>query len=265
MANYLVVCLSLSTRTWHLRLHTGSVQSWNHLHRLFTSNFCATCVDQELTGPRQHCPEERRVPLRVHPVVLQQEKHYPRGQRQIDNYFFKKGLREPSLIQNLAIKNPRTSEEMFYITNRYGLAEEVTLDTREQKESCHTNQPSSSKGHDKKRKVDHSINMVEWPSCHKEYRPRPGKFKGFLDRICIFHPQGKHKTRDYDRLQGFADEILKMTQAANQEKKPKDPKCELPKAHKGVNYIFGGPGSYEPKGKLKLTARGGHRGQTYYP
>jgi hypothetical protein len=29
------------------------------------------------------------------------------------------------------MKNPRTSEEMFYIANRYALAEEVTVDTRE--------------------------------------------------------------------------------------------------------------------------------------
>jgi hypothetical protein len=31
------------------------------------------------------------------------------------------------------MKNPRTSEEMFTIANRYALAEEVTLDTTEQK------------------------------------------------------------------------------------------------------------------------------------
>jgi hypothetical protein len=102
--------------------------------------------------------------------------------------FFKKGLREPSLIRKLAMKNPRVSEEMFYITNRYALDREATLDNREQKESGHTNEPSSSKGHDKKGKVDHSINAVEWPHRHKEYWPRPGEFDGFLDRICIFTP-----------------------------------------------------------------------------
>jgi hypothetical protein len=54
---------------------------------------------------------------------------------------------------------------MFVITNKYTLAEEATLDTREQKEkeSGHMEQPSSSKGHDKKRKVDHSVNVVEGP------------------------------------------------------------------------------------------------------
>jgi hypothetical protein len=31
------------------------------------------------------------------------------------------------------MKDPRTLEEMFYIMNRYALAEEATLDTREQK------------------------------------------------------------------------------------------------------------------------------------
>jgi hypothetical protein len=80
--------------------------------------------------------------------------------------FFKKGLREPSLIRKLPMKNPRTSEEMFYITNRYAQAEEATLNNREQKESGHTDQPSSSKGHDKKRKLGCSVNAVERPLCH---------------------------------------------------------------------------------------------------
>jgi hypothetical protein len=45
--------------------------------------------------------------------------------------FFKKGLRDPSLIRKVAMKNPRTSETMFTIANNYALAEEATLDTRE--------------------------------------------------------------------------------------------------------------------------------------
>jgi hypothetical protein len=61
-----------------------------------------------------------------------------------------------------------------------------------------------------------------------------------------FSPQKKHKTRDCDQLQGFVDEVLKM---ADQEKEPEDPKGDIPKAHKEVNYIFGGPDSYEPKRK----------------
>jgi hypothetical protein len=78
--------------------------------------------------------------------------------------FFKKGLRDPTLIRNLTMKKPRTSEAMLAITNKYALDEEPTLDTREQKkekDSGHVDQPSSSKGHDKKRKVDRSVNAVE--------------------------------------------------------------------------------------------------------
>jgi hypothetical protein len=86
------------------------------------------------------------------------------------------------------MKNPRTSEEMFYIANRYTLEEEATLHNREQKESGHTNQPSSSKGHDKKGKVDRLVSAMERPRRHKEYRPRPDKFEGFLYRICFSHP-----------------------------------------------------------------------------
>jgi hypothetical protein len=80
---------------------------------------------------------------------------------------------------------------MFAIANMYALAKEATLDTKEQKkekDSGHTDQPSSSKGHDKKRKVDRSVNALERPRHNKEYSPMPGEFEGFLDRICIFYP-----------------------------------------------------------------------------
>jgi hypothetical protein len=83
--------------------------------------------------------------------------------------FFKMVLRDSSLIQKLAMKNSRMSKQMFSITNRYALAEEATLDTREQKESSHPDQPSSSKGHNKKRKPECSVNAVERPRRHKEY------------------------------------------------------------------------------------------------
>jgi hypothetical protein len=120
------------------------------------------------------------------------------------------------------MKNFRMSEAMFAIANKYAPTEEVTLDTREQKklkESGHMDQPSSCKGHNRKRKADHSINAVERPRCNKEYQPRPGEFEGFLDHIYNFCSQRKHKTRDCDQLQGFTDEVLKMAKGADQEKK----------------------------------------------
>jgi zona occludens toxin (predicted ATPase) len=84
---------------------------------------------------------------------------------------------------------------MLVITNKYALVEEATFDTREQKEeeSGHTDQPSSSKGHDKKREGDCAVNIVEQPQRNKVYRPRSGK---------------------------FVDEVLKMARTADQEKKP---------------------------------------------
>jgi hypothetical protein len=40
-------------------------------------------------------------------------------------------------------------------------------------------------------------------------------------------------------LQIFEDEVLKMAKKADQEKKPEDPKGDLSKAYKVVNYIYG--------------------------
>jgi hypothetical protein len=56
-------------------------------------------------------------------------------------------------------------------------------------------------------------------------------------------------------LHGFAYEVLKIAKKAEQEKEPKDPKGDFPEAHKEVNYIFGGPGSYESGRKRRLTTR----------
>jgi hypothetical protein len=55
--------------------------------------------------------------------------------------FFKKGLGDTSLIRKLAMKNPRISEEIFIIANKYAMAEKAILDTKEQKkekDSGHT-------------------------------------------------------------------------------------------------------------------------------
>jgi hypothetical protein len=46
-----------------------------------------------------------------------------------------------------------------------------------------------------------------------------------------------------------------MAKGADQEKKPEELKGDFPEAHKEVNYIYGGPDSYESRRKQKLTAR----------
>jgi hypothetical protein len=120
---------------------------------------------------------------------------------------------------------------MLTITNKYALAEEATIDTRDQKkdkEPRHSDQPSTSMNNDKKRKSDLCMANVERPHCNKEYQPQLGEFEGLLDRICIFHPQGKHKTRDYDRLQGFADEVLKMAKKPIMKRSRKKQKATSP-------------------------------------
>jgi hypothetical protein len=153
--------------------------------------------------------------------------------------FFKKGLRDSSLICKLAMKNPRTSEEMLAIANKYAPPEEVTIDNRDSekdKEQGQSNWPSTSKSNNKKRKSDPSVVNIEQLRRNKtEYRPRSREFEGFLDKICIFHTQGKYKTQDCDRLL-LVKEVLKSIKMANQDKKPE--------AHKEVNYIYGGPNSY---------------------
>jgi hypothetical protein len=67
-----------------------------------------------------------------------------------------KGLRDPSLIHKLAMKNPRSSEVMFSIAKKYALTEEAALDVREQKKEKES-------GH-----MDRSVNVVEQPRQAEE-------------------------------------------------------------------------------------------------
>jgi hypothetical protein len=257
MANYLPICLSSSARTWLMGLPTGSICSWSDLCWQFVSNFWTTCerpgVDWDLANVIQKKGEYL---WEFIPRFCNKRKIIPEVDDKSIIMFFKKWLRDSSLIHKLTMKNPRTSEEMLAITNKYTLAEEVTFDNRDpnrdskkDKESGQSDRPSSSKVNDKKRKSDRSVGNVERPRCTKEYRSRPGEFQGFLDRICIFHLQGKHKTWDCDRLQGFANEVLRSAKKAKQDKKPEYWKGGFPEAHKEVSYIYDGLDSYESRRK----------------
>jgi hypothetical protein len=167
MENYVPVCLSSSSRTWLLGLPTGLVCSWTHLCRLFTSNFWATCAHPRVNWDLASVVQKKGESLREFIQRFYNKRNIiPEVDDKSIIMFFKKGLKDSYLIPKLAMKNLRTSEEMLAIANKYALAEEVTLNTREQKkekDSGHTDQPSSSKGHDKKRKVDRTINVVERP------------------------------------------------------------------------------------------------------
>jgi hypothetical protein len=170
--------------------------------------------------------------------------------------FFEKGLKDAALIHKLGMKNPMMSEVMLAIANKYALAEEVILDNSEaklDKKPCHPDQPRTSKANDKKRKNDCSITNVEWPRYNRtEYWPILDGYKSFLDGIYILHTQGKHKTWDCNRLQGFTYEVLKSTKKAKQEKKSMEEEAEaytlvghggrtchpqVPKVVQGTHYL----------------------------
>jgi hypothetical protein len=175
MTNYLPVYLSSSVRTWLLGLLSKSVHSWTHLCWLFTSNFQATCTrlrfDWDLASIIQKKGESLQEFIQC---FCNRRNIIPEVVDKSIIMFFKKGLRDSSLIHKVIMKNSRTSEEMLAIANKYSLAEDVTHNNREQKkekELGHMDQPSSSKGHDSKRKVVHYINLVECPCHNKEYWP----------------------------------------------------------------------------------------------
>jgi hypothetical protein len=132
MANYLPVCLSSSARTWLLGLPVGSVRSWNHLCRLFTSNVRATCAHLGVVWHLASNVQKKGESLQEFIQHFCNKRNViPEVDDKSIVMFFKKGLRDLAMTCKLSIKNPRTLEAMFAITNKYALAKEATLDTRE--------------------------------------------------------------------------------------------------------------------------------------
>jgi hypothetical protein len=141
------------------------------------------------------------------------------------------------------------SEQMFSITNRYVLAKEATLDTREQKKkSGHPDQPSSSKGHNNKRKSDRSVNTVERPCRHKEYRPRSGEFEGFLDRICLFHPRKSIRPKTVIDSKILQMRFLRRSNRPIMRRSPRIPNATSLRHTRRSTMFLGAPTRMSPRG-----------------
>jgi hypothetical protein len=128
--NYLPVYLSTSARTWLLGLPTGLVHSLSHLCWLFTSNFCATCVRSRVNWDQASVVQKKGESLQEFTQRFCNKRNIiPEVNDKSIIMFFKKGLRDSSLIRKLSMKNPRMSQEILAIANKYALAEKATLDT----------------------------------------------------------------------------------------------------------------------------------------
>jgi hypothetical protein len=109
MANYLLVCQSVSARTWLLGLSAGAVRSCNNLCQLFTTIFCATCIGPGVNWDLASVIQKKRESLRefIH-WFYNKRNIIPKVDDKSIVLFFKKRLKDSSLIYKLAMKNPRT-------------------------------------------------------------------------------------------------------------------------------------------------------------
>jgi hypothetical protein len=114
MVNYLPVCLSSSARIWLLGLCVELVRSWNHLRRLFTSNFCATCVRLGVYSDLVNIVQKKGESLWEYILCFCNKRNViPEVDDNSTVMFFKKALRDSFLIRKLAMKNHRMLEQMF--------------------------------------------------------------------------------------------------------------------------------------------------------
>jgi hypothetical protein len=120
MANYLPIYLSSSGRrgSWH----SPQDQSAHGL----------TCLDSSLVTSRPHAQHQESTGTWP---TLYRRRESP--SRSLSSTFATRGTSHwRSMINPSSCSLRRDSEEMFRITNRYALAEEETLDTRDQKKDA---------------------------------------------------------------------------------------------------------------------------------
>ena len=75
-----------------------------------------------LSGP----PEERRIPLGIHPVVHQEA--IPSVSDAVVMAIFRKGVKDPDLLKKMSRKQPRTMKELFDMANRYADQEDAMVE-----------------------------------------------------------------------------------------------------------------------------------------
>jgi hypothetical protein len=155
----------------------GSVQSWSDFCRQFVSNFRVTYEQPGVEWDLANIVQKEGNSLYEFIQCFYNKRNII---LEVDDKsiitFFKKGFKDSLLIRKLAMKNPRTLEEMLAITNKYVLAEEATLNTKEakkDKKSNHSNRAKTFKSNYKKRKHDRFVANVEQSSRNMtKYWPR---------------------------------------------------------------------------------------------
>jgi hypothetical protein len=86
---------------------------------MFTSNFCATCAHPGVNRGLASVIQKKGESLREFIQRFCNKRNIiPEVDDKSIVMFFKKGLRDPTLICKLTMKNPRTSEAMCTIADR---------------------------------------------------------------------------------------------------------------------------------------------------
>jgi hypothetical protein len=90
---------------------------------LFNSNFRATCARQKVKWDLASAVQKKGESLQEFIQHFSQKRNLiPEVDNKSIIMFFKKGLRDSSLICKLSMKNPRISKQMLAIANKYALA-----------------------------------------------------------------------------------------------------------------------------------------------
>jgi hypothetical protein len=107
------------------------------------------------------------------------------------------------------------------------------------------------------RRENQTILSTRWNSLDAIESTGPGQanLKASWIAFAFFIPRESTRSETATDSKVLQMRFSRQPSRPIKRRKPKEPKGDFPEAHKEVNYIFGGPDSYEPKRKYKLIAK----------
>nr|ABA99731.1 retrotransposon protein, putative, Ty3-gypsy subclass [Oryza sativa Japonica Group] len=268
MANYLLVALADSARSWLHGLPRGTIGSWAELRDHFIANFQGTFerpgTHFDLYNIVQKSGESLRDYIRR---FSEQRNKISDITDDVIIAAFTKGIRHEDLVGKFGRKPPKTVTQMFEKANEYAKAEDAITASKQSgttwkpKKDTPTAGGSGSNNHkDRKRKPEE---LVATTSPSSRQRSRVNTFDKIMNSQCPHHPNSNHVAKDCFVYKQFAEQYVKNARKPSDgdqgTSKKKDDEDDAPPGfqdhRKELNHIFGGPLAYESKRKQKLTER----------
>jgi hypothetical protein len=253
--------------TWLESLSNNSIDSWEHLKKVFIDNFQGAIAHAGTRHVLAQCKQERNELLQSY------TRHFFDVCATITNISeddiidcFYNGITDPGIYRDFGRNRPKTvaglrdmmhdlSEQEEKMRERFSRHQDSNL--RRPNDNCNDKGQRDFSGPPRKRKPDDVITAIDRPSRGKKSTTQE-EFEKLLQKKCPWHPGANHAAIDCYHLRrtfSNSDGSTKNKKPTDKELKDDEDQGRNPKlqdASKVVNVIFGGDEEFGSRRDQKL-------------